>query len=147
MLAALMARQRDLHLLALLAWARLQRKPAARKLALQGQFTAHHARLMTLALEVIDLMNHQIAELDPPIGELITPLSPQMEPLSSIPSVESTAARRILAEMGTDMSRFGSDARPTARAGVCPGHDERAGRRCRGHTRNHHRDRQLVLGP
>jgi transposase len=75
MLAALMAGERDPHLLALLAWGRLQRKPAARKLALQGQFTAHHARLMMLALEVIDLMNHQIAELDLLIGELITPYS------------------------------------------------------------------------
>lgn len=54
-------------------------------------------------------MNPQIAELDRPIGELIAPLDPQIEQLSSIPGVEATAARTILAEIGTDISRCGSD--------------------------------------
>jgi transposase len=117
MLAALIAGERDPHVLATFARGRLRRKLAELELALQGQFTAHHARLIALALEVIDLMNRQIAELDQQIGELIAPLYPQIEQLISIPGVEATAARAILAKIGTNMSRFGSDARPASWGG------------------------------
>jgi transposase len=145
MLAALIAGERDPHVLATFARGRLRRKLAELELALQGQFTAHHGRLIALALEVIDLMNRQIAELDQQIGELITPLYPQIEQLISIPGVEATSARMILAEIGIDMSRFGSDARLASWAGVCPGHDESAGKRRRGHTRNGNRYLRRVL--
>jgi transposase len=64
LLAAFIAGERDPHALASFARGRLRRKLAALELALQGQFTTHHARPMALALEVIDLMNRQIAELD-----------------------------------------------------------------------------------
>jgi transposase len=145
MLAALIAGERDPHVLATFARGRLRRKLAELELALQGQFTAHHGRLIALALEVIDLMNRQIAELDQQIGELITPLYPQIEQLISIPGVEATSARMILAEIGIDMSRFGSDARLASWAGVCPGNDESAGKRRRGHTRNGNRYLRRVL--
>jgi transposase len=145
MLAALIAGERDPHVLATFARGRLRRKLAALELALQGQFTAHHGRLIALALEVIDLMNRQIAELDQQIGELITPLYPQIEQLISIPGVEATSARMILAEIGIDMSRFGSDARLASWAGVCPGNHESAGKRRRGHTRNGNRYLRRVL--
>jgi transposase len=145
MLAALIAGERDPHVLATFARGRLRRKLAELELALQGQFTAHHGRLIALALEVVDLMNRQIAELDQQIGELITPLYPQIEQLISIPGVEATSARMILAEIGIDMSRFGSDARLASWAGVCPGNDESAGKRRRGHTRNGNRYLRRVL--
>jgi transposase len=145
--AALRAGERDPHVLATLARGRLRRTLAALELALQVHCTAHHARLLALALEVIDLMNRQIAELDQPIGELIVPLYPQIEPLISIPGVEATAARAILAEMGTDMTRVGSDARLTSWAGVCPAHHESTGKRRRGDTCPGNRDLRRVLGP
>jgi transposase len=92
-------------------------------------------------------MHRQIAELDQQIGELITPLYPQIGQLISIPGVEATSARMILAEIGIDMRRFGSDARLASWAGVCPGNDESAGKRRRGQTRNGHRDLRRVLVP
>jgi transposase len=49
MLAAFMAGDRDPQGLATFARERLRRKLAARELAWKGQFTAHQARLMTLA--------------------------------------------------------------------------------------------------
>jgi transposase len=145
MLAALIAGERDPHVLASFARGRLRRKLAELELALQGQFTTHHARLIALALEVIDLMSRQIAELDQQIGELIAPLYPQIEQLVSIPGVEATAARAILAEIGTDMSRFGSDARLSSWAGVCPGNHESAGKRRRGRTRKGNRYLRRIL--
>jgi len=62
-----------------------------------------------------------MTDLDQPIGELMAPLTPQMEQLTSIPGVEATAAR--LASW----------------VGVCPGNDERAGKRRSGRTRKRSR--------
>jgi hypothetical protein len=38
---------------------------------LTGQFTAHHGRIIALTLELIDLLERQIAELDEQIGVLV----------------------------------------------------------------------------
>jgi transposase len=92
-------------------------------------------------------MNRHIAELDQQIGELITLLYPSIEQLSSIPGVEATAARMILAEIGIDTSRFGSDARLASWVGVCPGNHASAGKRRRGQTRNGLHYLRRVLGP
>ena len=64
-----------------------------------------------------------------------------------IPGVDATAARVILAESGTDMSRCGTDARLASWAGLCPGNNESAGKRRRGRARQGNRYRRRVLGP
>jgi transposase len=79
--------------------------------ALTGQFTAPHARLMQGALERIDLLDRHMADRNPQIGDLVAPLTTQMEPLTRLPGVETTAARVMLAESGTEMRRFGADTR------------------------------------
>jgi transposase len=139
MLAALLAGERDPQKLAALALGVLRRKQSQLELALTGQFTDHHAWLIQGALERIDLLDRQITDLDQHIGELMAPLAPQLEQLTSIPGVEATAARAILAEIGTDMRRFGSAARLASWAGVCPGNDESAGKRRSGRTRQGNR--------
>ena len=77
------------------------------------------AGLIQGALERIDLLDRQIADLNQQIGDLVAPLTLQMEQLTSLPGVETTAARVILAEIGTDMSRFGADTRLASWAGMC----------------------------
>ena len=47
-------------------------------------------------------------------------------------------AERLVAEWGTDMTRFGTAARLTAWTGVAPGHDESAGKHRSGKTRQGH---------
>jgi hypothetical protein len=103
MLAALLAGERDPKTLAALALGGLRRKQSQLELALTGQFTDHHAWLIQGALELIDLLDRQITDLDQHIGELMAPLAPQLEQLTSIPGVEATAARASLAEIGTEM--------------------------------------------
>src|SRR5437764_5168341 len=85
MLAALIAGERDPKQLAALALGVLRRKLPQLALALTGQFTEHHAWLIQGALDLIDLLNRQLTDLDQHIGELVTPLAPQMEQLISIP--------------------------------------------------------------
>ena len=145
MLAALIAGERNPQVLADLAVRRLRRKLPELELALAGQCTDHHARLIQLSLALIDLLDRQIAILAQQMGVLVAPLTPQMEQLISIPGVEATAARAILAEIGTDMSRFGSASRLASWAGVCPGNNESAGKQRRGRTRQGNRYLRRVL--
>jgi transposase len=145
MLAALIAGEREPKVLAALARGRLRRKLSQLEVALTGQFTPPHARLIQGALELIDLLDRQIADLNQQIGDLVAPLAPQMEQLTSLPGVETTAARVILAEIGTDMSRFGADTRLASWAGMCPGNDESAGKRRGGRTRKGNRYLRRVL--
>jgi len=47
------------------------------------------------ALERIDLLERQIAELDGYIGELVAPLQLQIAQLETIPGLHETAARDV----------------------------------------------------
>lgn len=49
--------------------------------------------------------------------------------LTTIPGVGQRTAENVLAEIGTDMSRFPTAAQLAAWAGICPGNDESAGKR------------------
>src|SRR5262245_64009542 len=91
------------------------------------------------------MLDRQIATLDQQIGVLVAPLQVQIAQLDSIPGVDIIAARDILAEIGTDMSRCGDAARLASWAGVCPGHHERAGKRYHGKTRKGHRYLRRVV--
>jgi transposase len=115
------------------------------ELVLTGQFTTHHGTLLALLLELIEVLDRQMATLDQQIGALVAPLQAQIAQLESIPGVEIMAARDILAEMGTDMSRFGDAARLASWAGVCPGNHESAGKRYRGTTCKGNRYLRRVL--
>jgi transposase len=139
MLAAVMAGERDPQALAGLALGRLRRQLPQLEVALTGQFTPHHATIMQASLALVDLLNRQIADLESQIGALVAPLEPQITQLDRIPGVDKTAARDILAEIGTDMSRFGSAPRLASWAGVGPGNNESAGKRRRGKSRQGNR--------
>ncbi len=93
------------------------------------------------------MLDRQMATLDQQIGELMMPLQAQLAQLESIPGVDIMAARDMLAEMGTDMSRFGDAARLASWAGVCPGNHESAGKRSRGKTRKGKRYLRRVVVP
>jgi transposase len=79
-------------------------------------------------------LERQIAELDDQIRVLVEPLMPQIEQLANIPGVDVTAARDILGEIGTAMSRFGSAARLASWAKVSPGNNASASKRRQGRT-------------
>jgi transposase len=70
---------------------------------------------------------------------------PQLEQLDSMPGVNAITARDILAEIGLDMTRFGSAARLAAWAGLSPGNNASAGKRRQGCTRRGNRYLRRVL--
>ncbi|MFS0517932.1 IS110 family transposase [Nostoc sp. UIC 10607] len=56
------------------------------------------------------------------------PFQAELERLDTIPGVNQRVAQVILAEIGTDMSRFPSAGHLAAWAGMCPGNRESAGK-------------------
>jgi transposase len=80
-----------------------------------------------------------MARFDTQIQEISTPFEAAIGLLETIPGVARITAEMIVAEIGTDMSRFPSADHLAAWAGVAPGHHERAGKRTSGKTRQGHR--------
>jgi transposase len=145
MLEALVAGERDAAKLSAMALGSLRWKIPQLEVALEGRFTAHHAKLIAGALELVDELGRQIGEIDQQLQELLGPMAPQLEQLDSIPGVNEVTARDILAEIGLDMTRFGSASRLAAWAGVSPGNNESAGKRRKGRTRRGNRYLRRVL--
>jgi transposase len=145
MLEALVAGERDAAKLSALALGSVRRKSPPLEVALDGQCPAHHAKRIAGALEVVDVLGRQSVEMAPQLQELLGPMAPQLDQLDSIPGVNESTARDILAELGLDMTRFGSASRLAAWAGVSPGHNESAGKRRQGRTRRGNRYLRRVL--
>lgn len=145
MLDALIAGERDPKRLAQMALGVMRRKIPQLEFALAGQFTEHHAALIRMSLEQVDMLERQIGELDQRIEQLSPSLGAAVEQGDSIPGVDEVAARTILAEIGTDMSRFGSSKRLASWGGLCPGNNESAGKRLRGKARKGNRWLNRVL--
>jgi transposase len=135
MLAALIAGRRDPRTLAELALGRLRGKHAMLIDALTGQFTDHHAFLAQAMLDRIDAATAMQTRLTARIDQLVEPYRTHIELLASIPGVSGHTAQVILAEIGSDITRFPSAGHLASWAGVCPGNNESAGKHSSGTTR------------
>lgn len=128
MLHALVDNTSSPEAMANLAKGRLRRKLQPLALALAGRLTEHHRYLLAFHLRRLAAVEADINELDARIEESIRCFQAQRALLRRIPGVDDRTAITIIAEIGTDMSVFGSAARLAAWAGVCPGNYESAGR-------------------
>jgi transposase len=136
MLDALVAGTTDPEVLAELAKGKLRAKIPALREALVGRFDAQHALIVSAILAHLDFLDEQIDLLSEAIEEQLVPFAPAVELLCTIPGVQQRTAESILAEIGTDMSRFPSARHLASWAGQCPGNDRSAGRRRSGATRH-----------
>jgi transposase len=134
MLAALVAGERDPAVLADLARGAMRTKLADLALALDGEFTDHHARLVGLMLRRADDLEAVIDELDQRIQPLVEPFEHHLQRLVTIPGVARRTAEVIIAETGADMSRFPTADHLASWAGMAPGNHQSAGRRYSGRT-------------
>ena len=106
MIDALIAGQRDPQILADLAKGRMRSKIDRLEDALAGRFNDHHALLCTAMLTRIDQADTTINMLTAQIEHLLDPHEAAVTLLVGIPGVSHRTAQVILAEIGTDMSRF-----------------------------------------
>lgn len=136
MLAALVAGVTDPEKLAELARGRLQQKLTDLKRALVGHVTPHHRFLLEQLLDHLGHLETQVATLSERVREVIRPfVSAEVERrLDAIPGVNQRTIEAVVAEIGTDMSRFPTAGHLSSWAGLCPGNEESAGKRKRSAT-------------
>lgn len=135
MLTALVAGTTDTEVVADLALGRLRAKIPALREALTGRFSGHHAVIVSAILAKLDFLDELITSLTGEIEQVIAPFSHQILLLDTIPGVDLRTAQGLLAEIGVDMSVFGTAARLASWAAVCPGNHESAGKSTSGKTR------------
>jgi transposase len=135
MLRDLVAGQEDAVALAELAQGALRRKRPELVQALTGRMRAHQRFLVAQHLALIDALEEQIAVVGEAMAARLRPCEPQLTLLDSIPGIGRWSAEVILAEIGPDMRRFPTAGHLASWAGMCPGHDESAGKRRSGKTR------------
>ena len=109
MLDALLAGQRDPTVLADLARGSMRRKTPRLREAFVGRFDDHHAFLLAKMIRHIDRIDADIADLDTQVEALIAPfaeMTSAVARIDEIPGFAALAAIVVIAEIGTDMTRF-----------------------------------------
>jgi transposase len=147
MIEALIAGEKDVTVLAELAKHKLRAKIAELQRALQGELTEHHCYLLRQLLGQYDFLEKEIASVSERLGAVAPPsFRAAVEKLDEIAGIAERGARAVLAETGTDMSRFPTHKHFASWAGRCPGNHESAGKRRSGKTpaANRHLDAALT---
>jgi transposase len=147
MMAALISGERDPKVLAQLARSRMRTKIGRLEDAFNGRFDDHHRFLLTRMLDRIDSVNADIAAVDEQIEVCLAPFGAAAARLDEIPGIGPVAAAIIIAEIGTDMSRFPTAGHLCSWAKFSPGINSSAGR-AKGNGSTGHGNRYLarVLG-
>ena len=144
MIEALIAGQRNPKALADLARGRLRIKRAQLAEALDGRFEPHHGELARIILDQIDALTARIDQLSDRVTELIdqipaaqgvdadgtigpgagtgpgAPVLPAVARLDEITGCGVIAAQAVIAEIGLDMTVFGTPGRLVSWAKRCP---------------------------
>lgn len=129
MLDAIVSGQNDPGALAGLAQGLLRKKHDALIPALTNRVRDHHVFLIRQHLRMIDDLAAHIVEFDTKIAECMLPFADAAARLRTIPGVGERTAQVVLAEIGTDMSRFRTAGHLASWAKICPGNNESGGKR------------------
>jgi transposase len=132
MLRAIEAGESDSAALAELAKGRLREKLPALRPALTGRVQPHQRQRLGELLDHIDYLEQAIHRMEVRIAALVAEQEDAVQLLLTLPATGPVTAAAIVAEIGTDISRFPS-AHPLASwAGVCPGNRRSAGKQLSG---------------
>lgn len=144
-LAGLVDGRTDPAALADLAQGKLREKLPALERALVGRFGPHQRFLVARQLSHLDDLDGLIAELSAQIAERLRPFDEAITRLDGIPGVGRITAEVLVAEIGTDMTRFPTDRHLASWAALCPGNHESAGKQTSGKTRKGNRALRTAL--
>jgi transposase len=103
--------------------------------ALEGRVKPHHRFVLAELLVQIDRIDETIERFNAEIERYRRPFEEAVQLLDTIPGVGRETAEVIVAEIGSDMSRFPTADHLAAWAGVAPGNNETAGKQRSGKTR------------
>jgi transposase len=113
---------------------RLREKVIPLQRALTGRVSDHHRFLLGMLLEQVQQIEGLIGRFDARIAEAMIPFADAAQRLMTIPGISRQAAEVIIAEIGTDMSRFPTAGHLCSWAGMSPRNDVSAGKRRSGKT-------------
>lgn len=139
MLRAIIAGQDDSTMLADLARKSMRAKIPELREALRGGVRDHHRFMLKQLMAQVEMLEGQIALFESRIAQLMDEDQETVDRLTGIPGVDQRVARIVVAEIGTDMTRFPTADHLCSWAGVCPGNNESAGKRKSGRTRGGNR--------
>ncbi len=104
-------------------------------LSLEGALTPSQREFFAHVMAIIREQTAQIEKTDAMIQRSLSDnYRAAVQALDAIPGIGRVSAEQILAETGTDMSRFRNQHALSKWAGVCPGNNESAGKRKSGRT-------------
>ena len=135
MLEALLAGQSDPATLAELARGRLRAKRELLEQAVVGRFLPHHAFMISEQLSHLDYLEEAMERVSAEIEQRLQADTAALELLDTVPGISQRAAQILIAELGSDLSRFPSAQHLASWAGMCPGNKESGGKRLSGKTR------------
>lgn len=121
--------------IAQLARGRARAKLKELEVALEGRFNEHHRFMLELQLTRLEQVDKDIASVEERVEDRLGAYSAERTRLQTIPGIRRVNSAEMLAEIGADMSAFGSAAQLASWAGVCPGSCESAGKNKSGKLR------------
>ncbi len=125
----------DPHALAQLAKGSLKQKRDELERALTAQVGAHQRLMIREQLAHISYLDDAVTRINQEIAQRLRPFDDTLERLQTIPGVGRRTTEILLAEVGTDLSRFPTHRHLASWAGLCPGNHESAGKQRTGRTR------------
>lgn len=134
-LHALCAGERDPARLAERVHPSVRAKPEQLVEALTGDLRPHHRALLGELLTLLSALEQSIRQVEQEIELRLRPVEELLVRLEQITGVNRHTLHVLCAEVGTDLSRFPDAGHLASWAGMCPGHEESAGKRHSGRTR------------
>ena len=93
------------------------------------QLSTHVRNFIKMQLTLLDELSAHLESVEESIDELSAQFQEEIERLDTIPGIATTAATAIIAEIGTDMSKFSTAEHFCSWAGLSPGNNESAGKK------------------
>ncbi len=107
--------------------------------ALTGEVREHHRFLLRELLSLIDAHSLSIKHVEQEIEQRLSSCEEQIQRCERVTGLSQQVIHLLMAEVGTDLSRFPDAEHLSSWAGVCPGHKESAGKRLSGRCKQGNR--------
>ena len=99
------------------------------KRVLTNHLSTHHRTVLEIKLKHLDELISHLNLIEKSIDELTVPFDNEINCLDTIPGISDTSATAIIAEIGTDMSKFPTSEHLCSWTGLSPGNHESAGKK------------------